>query len=93
MVSELAKPLPNRLIAMMLGIPRQDHTQFLAWSDAMVAGSFTPLTLRGISLTARSGRATAAMRRNLDPLIKQRRRHPGDDLISMMTYAEGDDAY
>jgi cytochrome P450 len=89
-VSELAKPLPNRLIAMMLGIPRQDHKQFLDWADAMVAGSFTPLTLRGLSLTARSGRATTAMRRSLDPLIKERRRHPGDDLISMMTYAEGD---
>ena len=47
-VSELAKPLPNRLIAMMLGIPQQDHARFLAWSDAMVAGSFAPLTLHGI---------------------------------------------
>jgi cytochrome P450 len=91
-VADLAKPLPNRLIAMMLGIPRQDHTRFLAWSDAIVAGSFAPLTFRGMTLTTRSGRATAAMRRNLDPLITQRRRHPGDDLISMMTDAEGDDA-
>jgi len=89
-VSELAKPLPARLIAMMLGIPQQDHKQFLDWADAMVAGSFAPLNMRGIALTARSGRATTAMRRSLDPLIKERRRHPGDDLISMMTYAEGD---
>ena len=90
-VSDLAKPLPTRLIAMMLGIPQQDHARFLAWSDAIVAGSFAPLTRHGIALTARSGRATAAMRRNLDPLIKERRRHPGDDLISMMTGADGDD--
>ncbi len=90
-VSELAKPLPTRLIAMMLGIPRQDHPQFVAWSDEMVAGSFVPLTRHGISLAGRSGRATAAMRRNLDPLIAQRRRDPGDDLISMMTHADGDD--
>ena len=39
-VSELGKPLPNRLIAMMLGIPRQDHARFLEWSDEMVAGAF-----------------------------------------------------
>ena len=68
-VSELAKPLPNRLIAMMLGIPRQDHPQFLAWSDEMVAGSFVPLTRHGMTLSARTAKATAAMRRNLDSLI------------------------
>ena len=39
-VSELAKPLPTRLIAMILGIPQQDHPQFVARSDEMVAGSF-----------------------------------------------------
>lgn len=90
-VSELAKPLPNRLIAMMLGIPRRDHAQFLAWSNDMVAGSFVPLTRHGMTLAARTSRATVAMRRNLDPLITHRRRHPGDDLISMMTHADGDD--
>ena len=91
LVADLAKPLPNRLIAMMLGIPQQDHARFLAWSDAIVEGSFAPLTPRGLALTARSGSATAAMRRNLDRLIIERRRNPGDDLISMMTGAEGDD--
>ncbi|MGB6209866.1 cytochrome P450 [Mycobacterium sp.] len=90
-VSELAKPLPTRLIAMMLGIPRHDQPQFVEWSDEMVAGSFVPLTPRGMTLSARSGSATAAMRRNLNPLIAQRRRNPGDDLISMMTPADADD--
>jgi cytochrome P450 len=90
-VSELCKPLPTRLIAMMLGIPQQDQPQFVEWSDEMVAGSFVPLTPHGMTLSARSGSATAAMRRNLDPLIAQRRRNPGDDLISMMTPADADD--
>jgi beta-dihydromenaquinone-9 omega-hydroxylase len=90
-VADLAKPLPNRLIAMMLGIPREDHARFLAWSDAMVEGAFTQLTPHGIALNARSASATAAMRRNLDRLITHRRRHPGDDLISMMTGSDGDD--
>jgi len=90
-VADLAKPLPNRLIAMMLGIPREDHARFLAWSDAIVDGSFTPLTPHGLALSARSGRATAAMRRNPDRLITHRRGDPGDDLISMMTASDGDD--
>ena len=91
LVADLAKPLPNRLIATMLGIPREDHKRFLEWSDAIVEGSFAPLTPRGMALTARSGKATAAMRRNVDRLIQERRRHPGDDLISMMTGSDGDD--
>jgi beta-dihydromenaquinone-9 omega-hydroxylase len=90
-VSELAKPLPTRLIARMLGIPRDDQPQFVEWSDEMVAGAFAPLTPQGMRLSARSGTATAAMRRSLDPLITQRRRNPGDDLISMMTPADADD--
>jgi beta-dihydromenaquinone-9 omega-hydroxylase len=90
-VSELAKPLPTRLIAKMLGIPRDDQPQFVEWSDDMVAGAFAPLTPHGMRLSARGGSATAAMRRSLDPLIAQRRRNPGDDLISMMTPADADD--
>jgi cytochrome P450 len=90
-VSELAKPLPTRLIARMLGIPQQDQPQFVEWSDEMVAGAFAPLTPHGLRLSARTATATAAMRRSLDPIIAQRRRNPGDDLISMMTPADADD--
>ncbi len=90
-VSELAKPLPTRVIARMLGIPRDDHPQFVEWSDEMVAGAFAPLNPHGMRLSARLGSATAAMRSSLDPLIAQRRRNPGDDLISMMTPADADD--
>ena len=91
LVTDLAKPLPNRLIATMLGIPREDHTKFLAWTDAMTESSFAPLDLRGINLSGRSATATSAMRRHLDPMIKHRRRHPGDDLISMMAASESGD--
>ena len=91
LVSDLAKPLPNRLIATMLGIPKQDHAQFLAWADAMAEGAFAPLDRHGLAQSARSARATSAMRRNLDGLISQRRRNPGDDLISMMTASDGTD--
>lgn len=90
-VTELAKPLPTRLIAKMLGIPAADQPQFVEWSDEMVAGSFVPLTAHGMRLSARSATATAAMHRSLDPLIAQRRRDPGDDVLSMMTPADGND--
>lgn len=90
-VADLARPLPNRLIARMLGIPEHDREQFLAWSDEMAEGAFAPLTRQALAQSARSARATAAMRRHLDSLIAQRRCDPGDDLISMMTAADGAD--
>jgi cytochrome P450 len=83
-VTDLAKPLPNRLIATMLGIPPQDHTRFLTWADAINEAAFAPLTPHGAALNMRASGATMAMYRNLEPLIKHRRTHPGDDLISML---------
>jgi cytochrome P450 len=44
-----------------------------------------------MSLSVRSATATAAMRRNLDSLIAERRRHPGDDVVSLMTHVDGND--
>jgi cytochrome P450 len=90
-VADLAKPLPNRLIATMLGIPRHDHTRFLAWTDAINEGAFGPLTPHGVILNMRSGRTTMAMHRSLEPLIRHRRNRPGDDLISMLADPNGDD--
>lgn len=90
-VGDLAKPLPNRLIATRLGLPRQDHAQFLAWADAINEAAFAPLTAHGIALNMRSSRAVAAMHRSLEPLITHRRHHPGDDLISMLADPSGDD--
>jgi beta-dihydromenaquinone-9 omega-hydroxylase len=90
-VTDLAKPLPNRVIAMMVGIPQHDHARYLAWFDAVNEGAFAPLTPHGVVLNMRSGHATMAMHRNLEPLIKHRRHHPGDDLISMLADPNGDD--
>ncbi len=90
-VTALAQPLPTRLIATMLGIPEQDHDRFLGWSNAMIAGSFAPLTPHGMAHIGNAFQATVAMRRYLGPHIAHRRVRPGTDLISMMTKIEGND--
>lgn len=90
-VRDLAQPLPVRLIASMFGIPEADHPQFLAWANALNDGTFVEVGRRTFGVLERMGRATFAMRRYLLPLIEQRRRHPGNDLISLMTLSEDDD--
>jgi beta-dihydromenaquinone-9 omega-hydroxylase len=92
-VRDLAQPLPNRLIATMFDIPEADHPQFLAWSNALTDGSFMEVGRRIVGIVQRMVRATIAMRRYIRPLIEQRRRHPGSDLISLMTLSEDNDTF
>jgi cytochrome P450 len=90
-VRDLAKPLPTRLIATMFGIPEADHAKFLAWSEALIDGSFVEVGRRTANVVQRMARATFAMRQYVRPLIEQRRRDPGEDLISLMAKSENGD--
>ena len=89
-VTELAKPLPTRLIARMLAIPQQDQPQFVAWSDewSRAPSAVDPARHQALRALRKRDRGDAPQ---LDPLIAQRRLNPGDDLISMMTPADADD--
>jgi cytochrome P450 len=90
-VRDLAKSLPTRVIAQMFGIPETDHAKFLAWSEALIDGSFVEVGRRTSVVVARMLRATFAMRQYVRPLVDERRRHPGNDLISLMAQAEDGD--
>lgn len=90
-VRDLAKSLPTHVIAQMFGIPEADHAKFLAWSEALIDGSFVEVGRRTIVVVQRMLRATFAMRQYVRPLVDQRRRHPGEDLISVMAQAEDGD--
>lgn len=90
-VRDLAQLLPTRLIASMFDIPEVDHPRFRAWSEALIDGSFVEVGRRTFGVVQRMLRATFAMRRYLQPLFDQRRRHPGSDLISLMLLSEDGD--
>lgn len=64
-VSELAIPMPLRVIAGLLGVPDEDIADFRRWSEGAVQIiNFTP-TPGGIARVAQSARATMALRRYL----------------------------
>lgn len=90
-VRDLGEPLPVRLMTHMFGIPEADHPQFLEWANALINGSFVELSRRTFGPVGRMGRATFALRKYLMPLVEERRRNPGGDLISLMTLAEDDE--
>lgn len=80
---ELAVPVPILVIAELLGIPGEDRQQFRVWSDFVISGGSeeqTPETLQGM----------ADLYSYFERVVAERRRSPGDDLISSLLDAEVD---
>lgn len=79
-IHDLGEPLPVIVIAEMLGIPTEDRARFKLWSDAIV------------SLAGGAEMSGFAAQREMVSyfmnIIEQRRREPGDDLISGLLQAE-----
>ncbi|MFS2215988.1 cytochrome P450 [Telluria sp. Tellsp104] len=85
-IAEVARPLPSRVIGLMLGIDREDEARFMAWSDDLAAfiGALQPTAdqLRAAQ------RSLLQMVRYFDALLPARRASPGTDLVSRLLLAE-----
>src|SRR5690348_8673039 len=89
LLTDVAEPLPVAVIAEMLGIPESDRGPLRPWS-ADICGMYE---LNPSQDTARKAvRASVEFSAYLRELIAERRRRPGDDLISGLIAAhdEGD---
>lgn len=85
LVAELASPLPTIVIAEMMGIPADRHDDFKRWSDNLVNGLLTG----GSKMRMLTSAAEIAW--FFARTVRQRRRDPGDDLVSLLI-ARDDDA-
>jgi len=90
-VSQLAYPLPVRIISEMLGVPVADHPRFAGWS-ARLAHSVQPaFGLNTLEAQARAEAAQAASDEFAEyfrELIARRRANPAQDLLSDLIGAE-----
>ena len=84
-----AQKLPVIIIARLLGVPESMASDLLAWSNAMV-GMYQAKRTRGDEDKAIA--ATEAFTGFLRGYIADRRRAPGDDLITHLIAAEEDGA-
>ncbi|MBP1136360.1 cytochrome P450 [Arthrobacter sp. PvP023] len=84
LIEELAYPLPVIVISELMGIPADDRDRFKQWSDVIVSQTRSNTTTEDHQATNRE------MTGYFLDLIEQRRRRPGDDLISNLLGAEID---
>ena len=84
-ISEFATPIPVRMIADLMGIPEADHPLLLEWSHAIVR-------VFDERVTPEEGDEAETATRDfvsyLEGRLAERRKDPGEDLISAMIEVE-----
>jgi cytochrome P450 len=82
--AELFKPLPSFVVAHYLGVPPADRDRFDGWTDAVVAANASGDVLG-------AGDAVGELVEYFAGLVERRRAEPGDDVVSHLVGAAGDD--
>ncbi|MDA8149448.1 MAG: cytochrome P450 [Actinomycetota bacterium] len=85
-VTDLAAELPLVVIAELLGIPGEDRRQMFEWSNALV-GSADPEYQTSEGLVHRSAMELYVY---ASELFAEKRKRPGDDLLSMLAEVDID---
>ena len=89
LISGFAHPLPVRIICDMLGVPVEDQERFGDWSTALAAGLDPDFLLTDEAITRRDD-AVLQFAGYFFELLAERRRSPGDDLLSRLVEVEDD---
>ncbi len=79
-----AQRLPLTIICRMLAIPDVDHVEMQRWTEAVNTATGIP----DANAREAADRAVGEMMSYIDGLIIDRRRSPGDDLLSALVQAE-----
>ncbi|MCG8591143.1 MAG: cytochrome P450, partial [Proteobacteria bacterium] len=81
LVRELTFPFPVDVIAGMLGFPGEDIALFHRWAVEIISIGIDPERARA---------ASREVAEYMAPILEERRRQPGPDLISVLAHAELD---
>jgi cytochrome P450 len=87
LLGEFAYPLPMRVICDLLGVPYEDQHRFKVWSQALARGMDPDFLLSDDVIQARAEAVMQFVQYFLE-LMAERRRKPGDDLLSALVSVE-----
>ncbi|MFB6551234.1 cytochrome P450 [Streptomyces sp. NPDC056405] len=88
LVADYATHFPVNVIADMLGLDKADHARFHGWYTSVIA--FLGNLSGDADVTAAGERTRVEFAEYMLPIIRERRKHPGDDLLSALCAAEVD---
>ncbi|MFG2895943.1 cytochrome P450 [Streptomyces zaomyceticus] len=94
LVEQFSYPFPVTVICRLLGVPREDEARFHTWADTLAA-SLDPDSDADPGERDRGGKVAHEARMQLGMylagLIEERRKNPGDDMLSQLATAKGQD--
>jgi cytochrome P450 len=80
-VDDLAYPLPVTVICELFGVPREDEPKFHGWATQL-ATALEPDSLSDPEIRAKNSRTFDAIGGYMADLIREKRKHPQDDMLS-----------
>lgn len=86
LVEEFTSPFPINVIVRILGLPRTDYRRFRGWTASLI--SFLSNFAQDPAVAEAGLRTRRECFEYITPVIEQRRREPGEDLISLLCAAE-----
>jgi cytochrome P450 len=86
-VTQFAKPFTSRVIAHVLGAPREDAPKLHYWSN-LIQRQFDPASLMNPDVLAEIEQGVVDCYAYIDALIEARRADPGDNLVTDLIGAE-----
>jgi cholest-4-en-3-one 26-monooxygenase len=89
-VERIAAPLPIAVISWFLDVPREDWQLLFRWTNEIVGKDDPDFGRPGETPTQTVRRARGELHSYLNELIAQRRREPGDDIVSHLIRSEID---
>lgn len=89
-IRDLAFPLPFSVLGSIMGVPNSDQDSVKFWADELLA--FQGVNRPAEAILERSQAALLAMRSYLTDLVNEKRRRPGQDLISQLVAVEAEGA-
>ena len=87
-VADFARPLPQRVMADVLGFPQQDIPRLEQWGNAQVMSYVHGRTHKNILTPEQSAekfRLLAGMKEYVAQMTREKRANPQDDMISFLT--------
>ncbi|HEU5417534.1 MAG TPA: cytochrome P450 [Streptosporangiaceae bacterium] len=86
LIDALAFPLPIAVISHLLGVPAEDQARFRAWGNEVAATGLDLQTTTAAQAQTRA--AELELTGYLQDLVRERRAHPDDSILSALIAAE-----